>query len=325
MSFTLSQSQLTQFEEQGYLVVNEVLDVQHDLQPVWDEYAALLDDLCRKWQAQGKLASTYSHLPFGQRLIQVFRESGQAYYEHFDISLPQTNVTDDTPIHVGPAVFHLLTNPRMLDVIEALIGPEIYSNPVQHVRIKPPENAVPAGILDSLVVATSWHQDQGVLLPEADESNILTVWIPMTDATVENGCLLVVPGSHREGLALHCPGTAVQPELHIPAPYLRLQDALPVPMRRGSVLFMTRRTQHASLANQNNDIRWSFDVRYNPIGQRSGRPAFPGFAARSRSHPASVLSDPREWADRWHATRARLAQEGKPVFNRWVDSPAACA
>ena len=102
-------------------------------------------------------------------------------------------------------------------------------------------------------------------------------------------------------------------------------NVTPVPLRRGSVLFMTRRTKHASLSNQSDEIRWSFDVRYNPIGQPSGRPAFPGFAARSRSNPASVLSDPLEWADLWYATRARLAREGKPIFNRWVDSPEVCA
>jgi ectoine hydroxylase-related dioxygenase (phytanoyl-CoA dioxygenase family) len=228
-------------------------------------------------------------------------------------------------MHLGPAVFRLLTNPRLLDVVEALIGPEIYSNPVQHVRIKPPEAVMPDGPKDSAVAATPWHQDQGVLTPDADESHILTVWIPITEATAENGCMLVIPGSHRDGLALHCSGTVTQPELHIPDADLRLHDAVPVPMRTGQVLLMNRRTNHASLGNRSDDIRWSFDLRYNPTGQPTGRSAFPGFVARSRSDAASVLSDPREWADRWYAARASLAMKARPVFNRWAGSPAACA
>ena len=307
------------------MVADDVLSSARDLDPIRREYAVLLGDLCRAWHAQGRLASTYDTLSFGKRLTEVVRESGVEYYQHCDISLPQSDVKEDTPIHVGPAVFRLLTNPRLLDLVEALIGPEIYSNPVQHVRIKPPEVVIPDGPNDSAVAVTPWHQDQGVTTPDADESRILTVWIPITDATVENGCMLVIPGSHREGLTFHCPGTETQPELHIPDSGLRLEDAAPVPMQAGQVLFMNRRTKHASLGNQSDDIRWSFDLRYNPTGQPTGRSAFPGFVARSRSDPASVLSDPREWADLWHAARASLAERSKPVFNRWVGSPAACA
>jgi len=39
---------------------------------------------------------------------------------------------------------------------------------------------------------------------EADETDMLTVWLPVTDATEENGCLCAIPGSHREGLVTHC-------------------------------------------------------------------------------------------------------------------------
>ena len=49
-------------------------------------------------------------------------------------------MTPDTPFWTGPAVFALLRNQAILDAVESLIGPEIYANPVQHVRIKPPEH-----------------------------------------------------------------------------------------------------------------------------------------------------------------------------------------
>jgi phytanoyl-CoA hydroxylase len=322
---SLTEAQLEHWNTRGYLVLDDVLDLEDDIAPVVDEYAALLDTLCSRWFAEGKLTSTYAELPFGQRLIKVFTESGQAYYQHFDIALPGAGVTEQTPIHTGPAVFNLLTSPRLLDAVEQLIGPEIYSNPVQHVRIKPPQHLVPEGHSNSLVKATNWHQDQGVILPEADETIMLTVWIPITDATVENGCLAIIPGSHQEGLATHCLGTQTLMDLHIPDKFLPLEEAVPVPIKRGGVLLMHRCTKHSSLTNQSDEIRWSFDLRYNPIGQPTGRPAFPGFVARSQSDPASALPDHEAWTSLWHAARTWLAESELQRFNRWEADALVCA
>lgn len=96
---------------------------------------------------------------------------------HFDISLPDKGVTEQTPIHLGPGAFGLLTNCRLLDAVEQIVGPEIYSNPIQHARIKPPEREAPEELRKgSLMGQTDWHQDRGVHLPEADQTDILTVW-----------------------------------------------------------------------------------------------------------------------------------------------------
>lgn len=321
----LTESAVRQFQDQGFLVVEDILNYQLDIQPVVDEYETLLANLCSRWHAEGRLPASLDNLPFGQRLSRVLNAGGD-YFRHFDIALPQSQVTEDTPIHVGPAVFNLLTSPRLLDAVESLIGPEIYSNPIQHVRIKPPERFVPEDQRrNALVATTDWHQDQGVALPEADESTILTVWLPITDATVENGCLCVVPRSHREDLVPHCLVSSGKQGLHIPDQFLRQEDVVPAPIRRGGALFMHRRTMHSSLPNTSDDIRWSFDLRYNPNGQPTGRPAFPGFVARSRSNPGSVLADPEMWASLWHSARAHLAQGQKPTFNRWKEGSPVCA
>lgn len=320
----LTEQELAQFEEQGYVIARGLLDVEKDIKPVIAEYEELLDSLCRELYAEELLPSTYSELPFGERLTHLYAEAGTGFSQHLDISLPQGGITSDTPIHLGPAVFHLLTSPRLLDQVEVLIGPEVVSNPVQHVRIKPPMRFVPAHS-GALVSATSWHQDQGVVLPEADDTMILTVWLPVTSATVENGCLAVIPGSHRTGLTTHCPATQEKRDLHIPISLLNVDTAVPLPMEPGDVLFMHRRTQHSSLPNQSNDIRWSFDLRYNPIGTATGRPAFPEFIARSQANPERVLTDPDAWAALWYATRQHLAGVTTAPFNRWATADAVCA
>ena len=96
---------------------------------------------------------------------------------------------------------------RFKDISTAydVLGPEISSNPVQHIRMKLPPRAVAKGEFNGLVSQIPWHQDNGVLLPEADEATILTVWAPITAATLENGCLQVIPRPHRAELVAHCP------------------------------------------------------------------------------------------------------------------------
>ena len=162
---------------------------------------------------------------------------------------------------------------------------------------------------------------------EADESEIVTVWIPVWDAGEVDGCLHLVPRSQREGMQLHCPGgTATSPSgLGIPDEMFRIGDAIPMPMRRGSVLFMHRLTCHGSLPNHSDRIRWSLDLRYNPVGHDSGRAAFPGFVARSRANPESELRDADVWASLWRQARDRLAGHPDPSYNRWSADHPACA
>jgi ectoine hydroxylase-related dioxygenase (phytanoyl-CoA dioxygenase family) len=321
----LRPDQVAQFEEQGYLIVEQLFDPQADLDPIIEEYKGVLDRLAEDLFARGEIRDRYAELPFGERLIQIYQESGKVHAQYFDFSLPQGGVLPDTPMWVGPAVFHALTNARLLDAVESLIGPEIYSNPVQHVRIKPPEKVTPRNEQGQLQLgATPWHQDNGVVLPEADDTEILTVWFPLLDAPVEAGPLQIIPYSHRDGLLTHCPGGVGG--LAIPDQLLEMQAALPVPLKRGDVLFLHKRTCHASLSNVSDNIRWSFDLRYNPIGQATGRGAFPGFVARSKAHPEQELHDAAAWADLWYATRERMAAETlNYVFNRWDGKALVCA
>jgi ectoine hydroxylase-related dioxygenase (phytanoyl-CoA dioxygenase family) len=101
--------------------------------------------------------------------------------------------------------------------------------------------------------------------------------------------------------------------------------AMPVPLRKGSALFMHRRTIHSSLPNVSDRIRWSFDLRYHPIGQPTGRSVFPGFVARSKSRPEAELHDPEQWYLMWKDTRDSLARSEQPKFNRWDGQDPTCA
>jgi phytanoyl-CoA hydroxylase len=324
-------SDVARFQDQGYLLVEGLLDPERDLDPVVWEYEAVLDRVAAEWQAAGKIGATYTELPFAERFARILNDAGPEGYRPFDITL-SGRLSDSEPMHhsmhLGPAVFALITSPRLVDVVEQLIGPEVLSNPIQHVRIKPPESLLSPAFRhrNTMVSAVEWHQDQGVALPEVDETEMLTVWFPVFDSTIENGCLCIIPESHKRGLLTHCPSRPGQSfDLRIPEA-VRGAGGFPVPMKRGSVLFLHRRTMHSSLPNRSAGVRWSFDLRYQPIGQPTGRPWFPDFVVRSRREPQREVHDWQAWAELWRATRRHLAahpEEMKP--RRWTGTEAVCA
>jgi phytanoyl-CoA hydroxylase len=322
---TLTGEQLDHLDSYGYLKVEGVLDSETFLDPIIAEYHGVLDSLADDLFERGEISSKHGDLAFGERITRIYEESGAVHNQYFDFSLPQKGIEANTPFWVGPAIFSTLTNQRLLDVVESVVGPEIYSNPVQHVRIKVPESRAPR--TDEGYVqfgATPWHQDEGVVTEEADATDMLTVWFPLLDASIENGCLQVIPGTHKGGLLQHCPGPQGH-GLEIPEDTLGREGARAMPMRRGDILLLNQRTAHAALPNVSEEVRWSFDLRYHVTGRPTGRPSFPGFVARSRTNPETELHDHVAWQDSWLAARDSLAAADDPTYNRWDSDDPACA
>ena len=319
----LSKDQLHQIEEDGYVVVKDVLDPKRDLDPIIDAFTAVLDRLAYDLFRQGKITKLYEDLPFEKRLVKIIEETGDSFSQHFDFSLPKGQIGDaSVPMCTDPSIFRLMTNSRLLDCVQDVLGPEVYSNPVQHTRLKPPNAIAPQSQTGTsvLVNATPWHQDVAVLTPDADQTSIWTVWIPLgADATISNGCLLVVPGSHKGPLVPHCPnGNGV---LRIPEALVPLDEAIPVELERGSVLIFHRQLVHASLPNLTSTLRSSLDLRYQKAGQPTGRAFFPGFVARSQSRPHDELHSSQEWSERWHEVARQMSKPGyvDPSFDRWKE------
>ena len=314
----LNDAQIAQFHEQGFLVIPQVVP-QSAQRGVRDEYAELMDRLYDEWHAQGLVDTAPDNLTFWDKL-RLSYEAGCDWFQPMDISLPGETIYGDTPMHFGPAVFDLATNPQILDVVQSLIGPEITSNPIQHVRIKPPAPSLQSTEIRAHVTQTDWHQDRGVGLEEADDTNMITVWIAMTDATTENGCLQVLPGAHSAMLP-HCPKT----QTAIADDFIDESAALSIPVKAGGIVILHPLIPHASLPNGTRDFRWSFDLRYNVSGQPTGRSHFPDFVARSTSDPDTELRDWRVWKKLWEDARARLAAAPHIPIHRWDSDAPFCA
>jgi ectoine hydroxylase-related dioxygenase (phytanoyl-CoA dioxygenase family) len=233
--------------------------------------------------------------------------------------LPGDTIRDDTPFHFGPAVFDMITHGPLLDVVEALIGPEITSNPIQHVRLKPPAINLRDTENRAHIMATDWHQDRAVAHEDGDQTQMVTVWLAISDATLENGCLQAIKGKPR--MYPHCP----KKQTAIADGFLDLDQAVPLPVPAGGAVIFHPLTPHASLNNVSDRFRWSFDIRYNVTGQPTGRAHFPSFVARSRAHPERVLTDWRDWRDLWVDARHRLSVKDHIPIHRWTSDSPACA
>ena len=238
-----------------------------------------------------------------------------------DISLPGDRIAADTPFHIGPAVFDMLIATPLLDAVEQLIGPELTSNPIQHVRLKPPVTKLTTDEVRAHITATDWHQDRAVALADADHTDMVTVWIAVTDATVENGCLVVQPQSGNPEILPHCP----RKQTGIAKGYINENDALPLPVKSGGAILFHPLTPHASLDNTTDRFRWSFDIRFSATGQPTGRGHFPDFIARSRANPHSELRDWRICKAQWEAARAHLAATPHIDIHRWSSDAPYCA
>lgn len=315
----LTQKQIRQFETDGYLVVPDVIPA-----PVMDnlraEYAALMDDLYAKWFEQGRVNAPPETLDFWGKLLHAY-EAKCDWFQPMDISLPGDVIAPDTPFHFGPAVFDLLTNRQLLDVVEDLIGPELTSNPIQHVRIKPPATNLAKDEIRAHITSTDWHQDRAVALEEADNTRMVTVWIAVTDATVENGCLQVQAKESDQQILPHCART----QTGIAEGFVDEARAIPLPVKAGGVVLFHPLTPHASLTNRTDGFRWSFDIRYNVTGEPTGRSHFPDFVARSRAAPKTELHDWKAWQAMWVDARARLSKAPHIPIHRWTSDAPFCA
>jgi ectoine hydroxylase-related dioxygenase (phytanoyl-CoA dioxygenase family) len=281
----LTEDQVRAFREEGVLVAEGVV-TDGDLAPVIAEYEAWIDRRARALLAEGKIAALHEGEDFRRRYAKLYAQSSEIS-RGMDIMQMR-----------GPATFAFLRNANLLDAVECLVGPEITCSPIQHIRAKPPAESSGTG---PGFYNVPWHQDSGVTWEEADHSEIVTCWIALVDATVENGCMEVMPGVFKRGYLEHQAegGTTIRPDLLPDVP------PRPVPVRKGGAVFMHRCTPHRSVPNVTDTVRWSIDLRYQPTGTPTGRPFHPDFIVRSPSNPASVLTDHAAWCRMWEEALAK--------------------
>jgi ectoine hydroxylase-related dioxygenase (phytanoyl-CoA dioxygenase family) len=146
------------------------------------------------------------------------------------------------------------TNPRIIDLVEGLLGPDIIlwgSNLFHKRSVEGP--------------ATPWHRDGAhwVMRPLVTCS----VWIAVTNASLENGCLRFIPGSHAtKELGEHYDST--EPGLLFPGTIRETEydeaDAVDVPVEAGQMILFDAHTIHSARSNHDERGRTGYSLRFMP-------------------------------------------------------------
>ena len=128
--------------------------------------------------------------------------------------------------------------------------------------------------------ATLWHQDNRYW--SFDQENLVSVWLALTDEDEHNGCLSVIPGSHRMAISPERFDSALFLRADAPANIQMIEESVAVPLRAGDVLFFHSRLFHAAGRNETGETKLSLVYTYHsesnqPVaGTRSAR--FPRIA-----------------------------------------------
>lgn len=153
----------------------------------------------------------------------------------------------------------LVSHPRLLDLVESVIGPDIavFSS---HLLCKPGGDGQPV----------AWHQD-GAYWP-LEPMEVLTLWLALDGSDSENGCMRVVPGSHKGGEMPHRflkkgARNVLRKEVD---PEFGEQDAVDIVLRAGECSLHLPWIVHGSNANTSPRRRAGFPIRYIPTRTRVG-------------------------------------------------------
>jgi ectoine hydroxylase-related dioxygenase (phytanoyl-CoA dioxygenase family) len=115
-----------------------------------------------------------------------------------------------------------------------------------------------------------WHQDNGYTFTEPQAG--VTCWVPLTAATVENGCPWVIPGAHREGTLAHV-WTDLGYQCDVSG-----RRAVPVEADVGDIVVFSRITPHRTGPNLTSAVRKAYVVQYaahDCVAWREGQEPIP--------------------------------------------------
>lgn len=172
--------------------------------------------------------------------------------------------------HSGVAVFDGGHRIEEIDAKQRQVRamhPHRYSEQVKQWAIHPPVISALTSLLrrEPLLAQTMYyfkppgakgqgmHQDNFYLL--AKPATCIAAWTPIDEADIDNGCLYVVPRSHRKDIL--CPADGAEPwmqygDSHI-KPFPRDARPIPVPVRRGQTMFFGGNLIHGSGPNRTRD------------------------------------------------------------------------
>jgi phytanoyl-CoA hydroxylase len=241
----LSKEQVCQFQQEGYLVLRQHVDTV----------------MCEEMIA------------FTQR--QLNTHAMPIEYEA-DIQYPGAPASRDAEggltarrvlqaVGRNPTMKKWATNNSLVRTLRQLLGNGLYLVQSHHncIMTKQPQFSSETG----------WHRDSRFW--NFQRAELVSAWLALRDETIENGCLLVIPGSHRLLIDAKRMDKALFFRTDLSVNQSLLRQAKPVPLLQGDVLLFHSNLFHAAGCNQTTQTKFSLVTTYraanNPpfVGSRS--------------------------------------------------------
>lgn len=218
-------SHATQFVDDGYLVVHDLVSA--------DERAEIIADAARFARGDYPVVNP-PQLPDGASDDEATHHVLAVHFPHW----------------VSPIAKSMLAHPGVADVLTQITGAHL---PHWDGSVKACQSML--FVKGPGMPGQAWHQDERYI-PTRDRS-LVGAWIALDDATVDNGCLWVVPGSHRNGYLFPTRphGEPDEYDSSDQAYGFDETDRVPVEVPAGSVVFFNGYLLHKSLRNRTDGFR----------------------------------------------------------------------
>jgi phytanoyl-CoA hydroxylase len=235
----LSEHQLALYRQLGHFTVNGVFAA--------DKTRSVIADI-EQWGEQ-----VLADLPASQR----------AWYIDGGVKARTVLRKLDNPHHHRPLIAEMARYAPLVAAVESIIGLGV-SVYFSQVFFKAPEGGGPKPA----------HQDNFYFGPN-NEEGVVTAWVALDDATLENGCLYFGEGSNLGPVYRHVAPPDEPFNLQLPAEILSLQPMAPAPVRQGGVSFHHGNTFHQSSANRSSRWRRAVALHYVNHNTCFEHPALP--------------------------------------------------
>ena len=182
----------------------------------------------------------------------------------------------------------LVRLPAILDAVESLLGPDILVW-TSSLFAKSPSSAD----------FVSWHQD--IAYWGLDPPDIVTAWVALTDSMPDNGCMRVIPGTHKFEVVPHRDTFATNNMLSRGQEVTVVVDekaAVDIVLKAGEMSFHHAKIVHGSHANLSPRARIGFAIRYiSPAVRQSAGSEDSVMLVRGEDRQGNFLRDPRPKSD----------------------------
>jgi ectoine hydroxylase-related dioxygenase (phytanoyl-CoA dioxygenase family) len=143
------------------------------------------------------------------------------------------------PHKISTTIFNYLSHPAIVNVLTGIVSPNVKAMQSM-LFVKAPGKK-----------GQAWHQDE-YYIPTRDQS-LVGAWIAIDDATVDNGCLWIIPGQPGHMMRRVPYNGTEYADVDTVDTEAMQDEAIPVEVQSGSVVFFNGYTLHSSLANKTTD------------------------------------------------------------------------